>query len=79
MQSNQMSLAFKTQFGISPIISGAFITFFVGLVIIGGIKRIGAVAERLVPAMIVLYLGAGIIVLIDNAGALPNAFKLISN
>jgi AGCS family alanine or glycine:cation symporter len=77
MQSNQMSLAFKTQFGIPPVITGSIITFFVGLVIIGGIKRIGAVAERLVPTMIVLYLGAGIIVLIDNIGALPKAFFLI--
>lgn len=77
MQSNQMSLAFKTQFGIPPVVTGAVITLFVGLVIIGGIKRIGAVAERLVPTMIVLYLGAGIIVLIDNIGALPKAFFLI--
>ncbi|MDI6845010.1 MAG: sodium:alanine symporter family protein [Candidatus Saccharicenans sp.] len=77
MQSNQMSLAFKTQFGIPPVITGTVITLFVGLVVIGGIKRIGAVAERLVPAMILLYLGAGIIVLIDNIGALPRAFFLI--
>lgn len=77
MQSNQMSLAFKTQFGIPPVLTGAVITFFVGLVVLGGIRRIGAVAERLVPAMIVLYLGAGIIVLIDNIGALPRAFLLI--
>lgn len=77
MQSNQMSLAFKTQFGIPPLLTGTVITFFVGLVILGGIKRIGAVAERLVPTMIVLYLGAGIIVLIDNIGALPRSFFLI--
>ncbi|MDI6848614.1 MAG: sodium:alanine symporter family protein [Candidatus Saccharicenans sp.] len=77
MQSNQMSLAFKTQFGIPPVLTGIVITFFVGLVVIGGIKRIGAVAERLVPTMILLYLGAGIIVLIDNIGALPRAFLLI--
>lgn len=77
MQSNQMSLAFKTQFGIPPVLSGAVITFFVGLVVIGGIKRIGAVAERLVPAMILLYLGAGIIILVDNIGALPKSFLLI--
>lgn len=77
MQSNQMSLAFKTQFGIPPVLTGTVITFFVGLVVIGGIKRIGAVAERLVPTMIVLYLGAGLIVLIDNIGALPQAFLLI--
>ncbi|MGB4704765.1 MAG: sodium:alanine symporter family protein [Candidatus Saccharicenans sp.] len=77
MQSNQMSLAFKTQFGIPPVITGTVITFFVGLVVIGGIKRIGAVAERLVPSMILLYLGAGIIVLIDNIEALPRAFLLI--
>jgi AGCS family alanine or glycine:cation symporter len=77
MQSNQMSLAFKTQFGIPPVITGAVITFFVGLVVIGGIKRIGAVAERVVPAMIVIYILAGIIVLIDNIEALPRAFLLI--
>ncbi len=77
MQSNQMSLAFKTQFGIPPAITGAVITFFVGLVVIGGIKRIGAVAERLVPTMILLYIGAGLIVLIDNIGALPKVFLLI--
>lgn len=77
MQSNQMSLAFKTQFGIPPFVSGAVITLFVGLVVIGGIKRIGAVAERLVPAMIILYILAGIIVLIDNIESLPRTFLLI--
>ncbi|MFQ5770160.1 MAG: alanine:cation symporter family protein, partial [bacterium] len=49
MQSNSMALAFKTQFHVPTLISAVVITFLVGLVIIGGIKRIGAVAERLVP------------------------------
>ncbi|NOY58845.1 MAG: sodium:alanine symporter family protein [Calditrichaeota bacterium] len=77
VQSNSMALAFKTQFGIPTIVSAIGLTLFTGLVIIGGIKRIGAVAERLVPSMIVLYLiGAGII-LIARFTLIDDAFVLI--
>ena len=49
----------QTYFGVPAWISGAALAILVGLVIIGGIKRIGAVASRLVPGMIVLYLLGG--------------------
>jgi len=50
---------------------------FVGLVILGGIKRIGAVAAALVPFMCVAYVIAGIVVLVVHAAEIPHAFELI--
>ena len=64
-------------FGIPSIASGIVLALLVGMVIIGGIKRIGAVAGRLVPFMVTLYLLAGTYVLIVNAGDIPAMFALI--
>lgn len=56
---------------------GLVLALLSGLVIIGGIKRIGTAAGTLVPFMCVLYLGAGIYVLALNVAELPSLFKLI--
>jgi alanine or glycine:cation symporter, AGCS family len=56
---------------------GLIIAAFVGVVIIGGIKSIGRVTARLVPAMAILYLICGFIVLIANIGQVPDAFVQI--
>ena len=64
-------------FGIPSITAGIVLAVLVGMVIIGGIKRIGAVAGRLVPIMVALYLLAGTYVLIVNAGQIPAMFLLI--
>ena len=64
-------------FGIPSIVSGMVLAVLVGMVIIGGIKRIGAVAGRLVPIMVTMYLLAGTYVLIINAGDIPAMFALI--
>ncbi len=64
-------------FRIPTIATGIILTILVGMVIIGGIKRIGQVAGRLVPFMCVLYLLAAIYVLIVNASQIPDVFKLI--
>ncbi|MFC1726014.1 alanine/glycine:cation symporter family protein [candidate division KSB1 bacterium] len=77
MQSNAMALAFKTQFGIPHIVSAIVISFFVGLVIIGGIKRIGAVAEKIVPSMIIFYLIGASIILVVKFTEIDDAFILI--
>ena len=58
-------------------IPGLLITAAVGLVILGGIRRIAVVAERLVPAMIVLYLSTTLLYLIINIDAVPSVFQLI--
>lgn len=76
-QSNSMALAFKTQFGVPPLLSGAVLTIMVGLVVIGGIKRIGAVAERLVPTMILFYFLGAITVILVNVSHIIEAFEII--
>lgn len=64
-------------FGVPGIVSGIVLAVLTGMVIIGGIRRIGAVAGRLVPVMIALYLlGAGY-VLIVNWESIPGIFRLI--
>ena len=67
----------EVYFGIPSIAAGIVLAILVGMVIIGGIKRIGAVAGRLVPFMCALYLLGGTVVLIANAGEIPAMFLLI--
>jgi alanine or glycine:cation symporter, AGCS family len=77
MQSNQMSSAFLSEFGIPPLVTGTIITVMVALVILGGIKRIAAVTSRLVPAMIIIYFIVGSVVLLHNIAGVPGAILLI--
>lgn len=56
---------------------GLVLATLVGLVILGGIKRIGAVAGLLVPFMCMLYVGAGIIIILMNADQIPAAMIAI--
>ncbi|MCG8375827.1 MAG: alanine:cation symporter family protein, partial [Chlorobiales bacterium] len=67
----------EVYFGIPSIFSGIVLAILVGAVIIGGIKRIGAVAGRLVPIMVLLYFLAGIYVLFVNLSEIPGMFALI--
>jgi AGCS family alanine or glycine:cation symporter len=82
-QSNTVARTFvaagQTIFGVTlPLwVPGVLITFTVGLVLLGGIKRIAAVAERLVPSMIVLYVGAALAYIVVNAAQLPVVLGLI--
>jgi AGCS family alanine or glycine:cation symporter len=66
-----------TYFGLPQWIAGIILTVGVGLVIIGGIKRIGDVASRVVPFMCGLYVLAGLVVIAMNIGAVPGTFILI--
>jgi len=56
---------------------GIFVTISVGLVLLGGIRRIAHVAEALVPTMLSIYLLAGIVYVIINIGHIPGVFALI--
>ncbi len=67
----------ESYFGIPSVASGIILAVLVGMVIIGGIRRIGAVAGRIVPAMIALYLLAAAYVLILNIEQVPAMFALI--
>ncbi len=58
---------------------GVIMAIMVGLVIIGGIKRIAKVASRIVPLMAVFYCGAALTILILNIDRIPSAFATIFN
>ena len=64
-------------FGIPALLTGFVLAIVTGLVIIGGIQRIGAVAGRLVPFMCALYLLASVYVLVLNFSAIPGLFRMI--
>ena len=77
VQVNSMADALSTNFPIPTWLTGVVVAILVGFVILGGIRRIADVAGKLVPTMIVLYIGAGLVVLIINAAKVPAAFGLI--
>ena len=76
-QSQSMALAVREQFGAPPWLTGLLISILVGLVILGGIRRIGAVAERLVPTMILFYFGGALLVILTHIDKVPQALWLI--
>ena len=66
-----------TSYSWATVVGGLIVTFFAGLVIIGGLKRISKVASVVVPFMAVIYVFLGLSVLIANLTAIPAAFALI--
>jgi AGCS family alanine or glycine:cation symporter len=76
-QANSVALVMFTQFAIPKWLSGLLLAGVLATVIVGGIKRIGQVAERLVPAMVLLYVAGVVVTLIVNIEKVPAAFQLI--
>lgn len=77
VQSNSVAAALQESFNIPPIATGVVLAILTALVIIGGIKRIGAVTEKLVPLMAAIYIAGAIVIIIGNASHIPEAFGLI--
>lgn len=66
-----------TYFQVPQVVTGIILTVVVGLVIIGGIKRIGAVAGKIVPLMCGFYILAAFFALFVNISEVPGMFALI--
>ena len=77
VQVNTMAAALVDSFGVPTWLTGVIVAALVGVVVIGGIRRIGEVAGKLVPAMIVLYLGAALLIVVINIAEVPAAIGLI--
>jgi len=77
VQSNSVAVALTATWGIPPVGTGIVLALLTGVVIIGGIRRIGKVTEKLVPVMGVAYVLGALVILALNASALPGAFALI--
>lgn len=67
----------RSYFGVPPLVTGGILAAVVGLVTLGGVKRVGAVAGWLVPGMAVLYVLAGLVVLTLQADTLPGVIASI--
>lgn len=76
-QGNSISMALESTLGVNPLITGALLTAFVGAIILGGIRRIATITEKLVPFMAVFYVVVAIVALALNAPKIPAAFLLI--
>ena len=76
-QSNSIALVLFSDFGIPKWFSGMILALTLWFVIIGGIKRIGRVAEMLVPGMALIYIISCLAILMVNLKEIPEAFLLI--
>ena len=77
---NSTNIAFAVgghSYSWATLIGGAIVTICTALVVIGGIQRISKVAEKLVPAMAVIYVFLGLSILVMNTMKIPGAFVLI--
>ncbi len=77
VDTNSVALSVQEQWGIQPIITGIVLAAATGVVILGGIKRMGRVCEYLSPFMGGLYIIAGLAVILLNINKVPGAFALI--
>lgn len=77
VQANGIASAMENAFGVNTWITGGILTVLTGLVVLGGIKRIGAVAEKVVPAMAIFYMLCVTVVLVMFADRIPAAFATI--
>ncbi len=76
-QGNSISMALQSTLGINPLITGVVLTVFVGAIILGGIRRIATITEKLVPFMAVFYVVVAVVALVLNLDKIPAAFSLI--
>lgn len=76
-QANSVALAVQGSFKIPPLATGIVLAVLTGLVIVGGLKRIASITEKLVPFMAAIYIVGGLFILLSNVAAIPGAFAVI--
>lgn len=76
-QVNSISSAMKSNFNIPTIVTGIALAIIAALVIVGGIKRIASVTEKLVPFMAVFYIVGCLIIFFSNFHQIPYVFSSI--
>ncbi|MBY0517278.1 MAG: sodium:alanine symporter family protein [Bacteriovoracaceae bacterium] len=76
-QSNQMASVMRASAGIPEWISGLIFCAGAFLILIGGIKRIGKVTEKMVPAMVGIYILGALFIIVADYQRIPEMFNLI--
>ena len=77
VQSNSIGDAFHTAFGVPKVAMGIFVAVVCAVIFLGGVKRIAAITEKLVPVMACLYIVGSLIAIFMNAGNILPAFQSI--
>ncbi|PTQ80144.1 AGCS family alanine or glycine:cation symporter [Trichococcus patagoniensis] len=77
VQANAVAGSLRDAALIPTWVSGLLLALFVALVVVGGIKRIASVAEKLIPFMSLIYTGSAIFILIVQARQIPSALAMI--
>ncbi len=76
-QSNSIAVALEETFKVEPWITGIILTIICACVILGGMRRIASVNEKMVPFMAMFFVVCSIVALVINYKAIPSAFELI--
>ncbi|ATL48038.1 sodium:alanine symporter [Chitinophaga caeni] len=77
VQSNSIAVGMKEAFNVPVALTGGIVAVFLGMIIIGGVKRIGTVAEFVVPFMAGLYILMALVIICINIKEVPDMFMLI--
>lgn len=77
VQSNAVASTVTDSFSVPPIYTGISIAIFAGIVVFGGVRRIGRVTSYLVPVMAFFYIIAGLIIIFMHVEMVPEIFALI--
>lgn len=79
-QVNSIASSLKATFGVEEIVTGAVLSVLLGLIILGGIKRIAAVTEKLVPMMAVIYvIGALGVIIVNYENIIPSFISIFAD
>jgi len=76
-QVNSISKIIRSDYGVSSLYTGIFIACISSFIIFGGIKRIGAIMEKFVPAMSVFYIACTLMIFLMNFKSIPYVFTSI--
>jgi AGCS family alanine or glycine:cation symporter len=77
VQSNSVAASLEVSFGVNKLVTGIVLAIFAAIVIIGGIKRIGQVTEKLVPFMAAFYILGALFIIFANISEIGHALGLI--
>ena len=77
IQSNFIANAVQTTFGLNRLISTTILVIITGFIVLGGIKKISAAAECIVPFMGVVYISMSLIIILLNIEQLPSVLEQI--
>ena len=77
VQSNSIGECFQTAFGIPSWIVGVVLVIICGIIFLGGVQRLAAVTEKVVPIMAAIFLLGGLVVLAVRIKYIPATFGMI--